>query len=88
MLLTFRLYGIPVDRFINQTHHNQQLREHKNRTSKYPPAFGISIHIDDLPGVGMEGEQYNFRTIILDPEDINWIETVVLGLGKQMYPSV
>ena len=77
MLLTFHLYGIPVDRFINQGHHDKELKENRNRTSKYPPAFGIDIHVDDLPGVRIEGERHNFRTIIIDPRDNNWIQTVI-----------
>ncbi|MBG8552011.1 HAD family hydrolase [Hymenobacter guriensis] len=82
ILLTFHLYGIPIDRFINQEHHNNKLKEHRNRTSKYPPAFGIDVHVDDLPGVKMEGELYNFRTIIIDPQDSNWTETVLRAMGE------
>lgn len=80
MLLTFHLYGIPVDRFINQEHHDKALKEHKNRTSKYPPAFGIDVHVDDLPGVKIEGERYNFRTIIIEPTDNDWTRTVLKNL--------
>jgi hypothetical protein len=70
--LTFYLYGIPVDKVINQRIHNKELRELKTRTSKYPPAFGIDIHIDDLPGVKIEGEKYKFNTVIIDENEINW----------------
>ncbi|MCR5886774.1 HAD family hydrolase [Hymenobacter sp. J193] len=82
ILLTFHLYSIPIDRFINQGHHNNKLKEHRNRASKYPPAFGIDVHVDDLPGVKMEGERHNFRTIIIDPQDSNWTETVLRAMGE------
>jgi hypothetical protein len=82
MLLTFHLYGIPVYRFINQGHHDKELKENRNRTSKYPPAFGIDVHVDDLPGVKIEGERHNFKTIIIDPTDSNWTQTVIRQLGE------
>ena len=49
--LTFYSYGIPVDIAINQQRHDRQLRENKTRTSKFPPAFNIDVHVDDSPGL-------------------------------------
>jgi FMN phosphatase YigB (HAD superfamily) len=41
------LSGIPVDRVINQPCHDRELKENKTRCSKFPPAFGIDVHVDD-----------------------------------------
>jgi FMN phosphatase YigB (HAD superfamily) len=52
--LTFLSYGIPVDRVINQQCHDRELKENKTRCSKFPPAFGIDIHVDDSPGLKLK----------------------------------
>lgn len=82
--LMFLSYGITVGKVINQKVHNLILREQKNRTSKYPPAFGIDIHIDDSTGVKIEGEKYNFHTIIIDENDNNWRRTVIEGVKGEI----
>lgn len=70
--LTFLSYGIPVDRVINQQCHDRELKENRTGCSKFPPAFGIDIHVDDSPGLKIEGEKFNFRTIIIDKNDLTW----------------
>lgn len=75
--MTFYLYGIPVDGVINQQRHDKHLRENKARYSKYPPAFGINVHVDDSYGLEMEGKRYNFKTIIVDEKDQNWVGTIL-----------
>lgn len=81
VLLTFMLYGVPVDRFINQAHHLKEAKNHGRTCSKYPPAFGIDIHVDDSEGVRIEGERHNFRTIIIKDTDRDWSSTVLSALG-------
>ncbi len=61
----FRSYGIPVDEIINQVVHEKKVRSGEMTMSKYPPAFGIDVHVDDSRGVGMEGERYGFKTMIV-----------------------
>lgn len=73
----FWLYGISVDYIINQQEHEKALREKSKDISKYPPAFDIDVHIDDLVGVEMEGKKYNFKTIIISIDDENWVDTVL-----------
>lgn len=75
--LTFYSYGIPVDSAINQQRHDKQLKENRTRTSKFPPAFDIDVHVDDSPGLRIEGERLNFRTIIVDAHDKNWGQTIL-----------
>lgn len=74
---TFLTYGIPVDRVINQQCHEKELRERKTQCSKYPPAFGIDIHVDDSPGLRIEGERFNFKTIIIEEKDQSWTERIL-----------
>jgi FMN phosphatase YigB (HAD superfamily) len=78
--LTFFLYGIPVDIAINQQLHDRQLKENKTRTSKFQPAFDIDVHVDDSPGLRIEGERFNFKTIIVDEHDKNWGQTILKSL--------
>ncbi len=45
--------------------------------SKYPPAFGIDLHIDDSEGVGLEGERHGFTVVVVSPEDPDWVTRVL-----------
>ncbi|PWJ28853.1 hypothetical protein BC781_11512, partial [Sediminitomix flava] len=40
--------------------------------SKCPSLFGFDLHIDDLKGVEIESERFNFNVIIIDPSDLEW----------------
>ena len=66
---------------INQQCHDETLKEHKTRCSKFPPAFGIDIHVDDSPGVEMEANKFNFKTVIIGESDLNWTEKVLKSVG-------
>jgi hypothetical protein len=78
--LIFYSYGIPVDMVINQQLHDSVLKKTRTRTSKYPPAFDIDVHIDDSPGLRIEGERFNFKTIIVSEKDKNWAQTILDNL--------
>lgn len=80
--LTFILYGIPVDRVINQQHHDRELRETRTLYSKFPPAFGIDVHVDDSTGVKIEGEKFNFKTIIIGEDDSYWTDKVLKAISN------
>jgi FMN phosphatase YigB (HAD superfamily) len=73
----FLTYGIRIDKAINQDVHIATLRERAKVISKYPPAFNIDWHIDDSPGVAIEGERNQFKTIIIAEDDANWTNTVL-----------
>ena len=79
--ITFLCYGIPVDKVINQQCHDEQLKGHKRICSKFPPAFGIDIHVDDSPGVEIEGNKFKFKTVIVGESDLNWTEKVIKSVG-------
>ena len=73
-------YGIKVGKIINQFQNERTLKRHNKNASKYSPAYGFDLHIDDSVGVGMEGERLGFATIIVSPKDENWIETILSSL--------
>ena len=49
--------------------------------TKYPPAFGIDVLVDDCEGVLIEGRKWNFRVIPVTPDDRQWTAKVLTGLG-------
>ena len=79
------LHGIRVDGVINEERHRTQLagRKFARMPSKYPPAFGIDLHVDDSEGVKMEGDEHGFRVVVVRPDDEHW-ERVVLGAMEQV----
>ena len=78
---TFFSYGIKVDKIINQKRHLKIIPKNLF-ASKYPPAFNIDIHIDDSYGVGIEGNDKNFRTIIVNNDNTNWCSYVLQSIEK------
>lgn len=75
--MSLKYYGIKVNKIITQTENKRVLKESNNNSSKYPPAFGFDIHIDDSKGVGIESKEYKFNAIIIEPTDKNWIEKIL-----------
>ena len=74
--LTLNYYGIKVNRIVNEKENRKVLKSLNMNSSKFPPAFDFDLHIDDLKGVGIESERFNFKTIIIEPTDENWIEKI------------
>ncbi len=75
--LTFLLNGFNVEFAINQQTHLNRLKYMQIKPSKYPNEFDINLHVDDSKGVEMEGEKYNFKTIIIDEKDVNWSKMIL-----------
>lgn len=73
---TLWYYGIKVNSIVTQTQNVKMLRALNIQASKYPVAFGFDVHIDDSKGVGIEGEKWGFKTIIIDPQDDAWEEKI------------
>src|SRR4051794_26891763 len=73
------LYGICIDGIVNDDIHRQALRglTFSRLPSKYPPAFGIHLHIDDSEGVEMEGAALGFRVLHIHPADKHWAQMVL-----------
>jgi len=74
---TFAAHGLYPEKFINQTINQKKLNAAKCKASKNPKLFGIDLHIDDSPGVGIEGERLHFEVLIVDPFDVDWTEKVL-----------
>ncbi|MEV4884649.1 hypothetical protein MRBLMN1_003175 [Chitinophaga ginsengisegetis] len=79
----FFSYGIRLNKIINKRIHDETLRERAGIISKYPPAFSIDIHIDDSPGVAMEGGRYHFKTIIIEENNTGWTDFILAHLSRQ-----
>ncbi|MFT4558357.1 MAG: hypothetical protein ACI92S_003735 [Planctomycetaceae bacterium] len=77
--LWLRCYGIAIDGVINQQVYAEYLRRNPVTipASKNPRSFGIDLHIDDLPGVFVEGEQHGFDVLVVSPENELWVQDVL-----------
>ena len=77
-------YGIKVDGVVNDDRHRRELagRAFSRLPSKYPPAFGIDLHVDDSEGVRMEGELHSFRVVVVSPDDEEWTRKVLDAVGQ------
>ena len=73
------LHGLRVDGIVNDERHRRELsgRRFSRLPSKYPPAFGIDLHVDDSDGIRMEGNQHGFQVVIVQPEDEDWVAKVL-----------
>lgn len=73
----FFSYGIFPEKIINKPLHDKTLGKRGALISKYPPAFNIDVHIDDSPGVAMEGDRYQFNTIIVAEDNLQWGDNIL-----------
>lgn len=72
--ILFLLHGIALDGIVNQAVHDRRLKRQAGmpRCSKYPPAFGIDLLIDDQEGVLLEAQRHGFNTIWVKPDAPDW----------------
>jgi hypothetical protein len=70
----FRSFGIPIFGVVNQPRHERVVG--RQGPSKYPPAFGIDLHVDDSEGVAEEGMQHRFSVVVIPPTDLDWVARV------------
>ncbi|HJY75594.1 MAG TPA: hypothetical protein VKE95_03130 [Burkholderiales bacterium] len=80
----FRSMGVPLAGVVNQPRHEEVVG--CRGPSKYPPAFGIGLHVDDSPGVAMEGAAHGFRVVVVAPEDERWHERVLQAVEALRSP--
>lgn len=69
-------YGITPDFIITEKENRKKLKKRQLSCSKYPPVFGIDLHVDDSLGVEREGKKYSFQTILVNKEDFDWREKI------------
>jgi len=79
------LHGIRVDGAINGEMHRTRLAgsTFPRMPSKYPPAFGIDLHVDDSEGVKMEGDEHGFRVVVVRPDDEHWAKVVLDAVDRE-----
>jgi hypothetical protein len=71
----FRSFRIPISGVVNQDRHERVVGRHG--PSKFPPAFGIDLHIDDSTGVAEEGRRHGLEVIVVAPEDADWTARIL-----------
>ena len=78
------LHGIHVDGVVNSERHRHGLATHgfSHSPSKFPPAFGIDLHVDDSEGVRMEGDAHGFRVVVVRPDDAHWTQHVLEAVAR------
>lgn len=77
----FASFGIRIEGVVNLERHQQIIG--LRGPSKFPPAFGIDLHIDDSPGVAMEGESHQFAVLVVKPDDPDWAEKVLAEVDQR-----
>jgi hypothetical protein len=78
------LHGLRVDGIVNDERHRRELSGLRflRLPSKYPPAFGIDLHVDDSEGVRMEGDEHGFTVVVVQPGDESWAEKVLKAAAE------
>ncbi len=77
----FASLGIPIEGVVNQARHEHLMGW--RGPSKFPPAFGIDLHVDDSLGVAMEGADHRFAVLMIAPEDPDWAEKVLAEVDQR-----
>jgi hypothetical protein len=80
----FRGFGIPVGGVVNQDRHERVVGRYG--PSKYPPAFGIDLHVDDSEGVFEEGRKHGFAVVVVSPQDRDWTARVLEAVERRSGP--
>ena len=71
----FASCGISIEGVVNQARHERAVG--LRGPSKFPPAFGIDLHVDDSTGVAMEGADHRFPVLVVAPQHSDWVERVL-----------
>lgn len=68
-------FGVRISGVVNQARHERTIG--RRGPSKYPPAFGIDLHVDDSEGVAEEGRRHGFEVVVVSPDDLHWAARVL-----------
>ncbi len=79
----FGSFGVPISGVVNQDRHERVVG--RQGPSKYPPAFGINLHVDDSEGVAEEGRRHGFPVIVVNPEDAEWVARVLAAIESRTH---
>jgi len=84
--LQFWAYGARLGGVVNSDCHVRRLSNgwpDSRSVSKYPPAFGIDLLVDDLEGVILEGKRFGFSVLRVDPQDEGWADLVRAAVERR-----
>jgi hypothetical protein len=76
----FGSFCIPISGVVNQDRHERVVG--RRGPSKYPPAFGINLHVDDSTGVAQEGRRHGFDVVVVAPDDPDWAARVLEAVAR------
>ena len=74
--LWFLFFGIRLGGAINGDTRSSALSDRSVKPSKFPPAFGIDLLIDDSAVVEIEGNINGFTVLVVEPGDVDWASKV------------
>jgi hypothetical protein len=77
----FRCLGVPIAGVVNQARHDRVVG--RLGPSKYPPAFGIDLHVDDSEGVALEGRRHGFAVVVVSPDDPEWSARILEAVDRR-----
>jgi hypothetical protein len=77
----FRSLGIRLGGVVNQYLHERIVG--RQGPSKYPPAFGIDLHVDDSAGVWLEGKRHHFAVVVVSPSGTDWASRVLEAVEQR-----
>jgi phosphoglycolate phosphatase-like HAD superfamily hydrolase len=74
--LWFASFGVRLEGIVNQPRHLAAMTDRNIACSKYPPAFGIDLLVDDAEGVALEGKRFGFSVLCISEDDDAWCARV------------
>lgn len=83
----FKRIGIPLADVIDVERHEQTVGRMTfpgYTPSKYPPAFGINLHVDESEGVAEEGRLHGFEVLVISPADLDWTRRVLEAVDAKL----
>jgi hypothetical protein len=80
----FRSLGIRLGGIVNQDRHERVVG--RRGPSKYPPAFGIDLHVDDSVGVWEESKRHHFPVVVVSPDDPDWARRILEVVDRRLGP--
>jgi hypothetical protein len=80
--LWFGAFGVRLDGVVNQVRHAAVVSGERLASSKYPPAFGIQLLVDDSLGVEIEGRRLGFSVVRIEPHDAAWCARVEAAVAE------
>ena len=79
--LWFKLWGVSISQVINHDIHTKETQGTKySGFTKSPQLFGIDVLVDDSEGVKLECDAQLCKSIIVKPNESNWVNIIESAL--------